>query len=221
MRYYLYLFLLFITARIYADIGNFDSMQGNIFAFKNNSVAMVAESVYVSLTYDSIKVYAKFWMFNKGETQKVKVFFPYSDEAFVLKGPPDITNLRCKVNQKTIRVKKEEVRSISDFKYFMPYYYWTTEFIGGETTEVEVTYNSVWGDDGSAPCKYFHYIIGTAKTWNGPIGRGKIIFDHQNYLSTNFIYKCSYEHSDTAPYYVLDLVIEMIQIPYTIYVNEK
>ncbi len=163
---------------------------------------MVSESVYVSLTFDSIKVYTKFWMYNKGETQKIKVFFPYSTEVFGLKGPPEIKDMTCKINQKTIKVKKKDRKIISDYKYTMPYFYWTTEFIGNDTTEVEVTYNSVWGRDGFAPCKYFDYIIGTAKTWNGPIGRGIIIFDHTNYLSTNFIYKCAFEANFKEPYYL-------------------
>ena len=187
------IFLIFKTA--YGDIGNLDSRQGNIYPTKNTNISMSREYVYITLKENEIDVYAKFWMYNNDKKSREKVGFP-ADSSCGLNSSLEISNFWCKFNSQKIKVKTKTIKKkIVSRTFKRPWYYWEMDFAANDTTIVEVGYTGHWGEDGFSPTLYFTYLIGTGNTWADSIGYGKIIFDHTNYLSTNFVTKCYYELS--------------------------
>jgi len=197
-RKFLTTLILILPFQLLADIGSLDSEQGNIYPVKNTSVSMSREYVYIKLFQDSVTVDATFWMYNKDSTQHGIVGFPdFSKLSYKLK---EITDFRVSIDSSnvipdTMFIEKDFLRFKKEFKW----YAWEVVFHAKDTTLIQVSYTGFWGSAGLDPFKWFGYFLGTAKTWNGPIGEGTIVFDYTNYFSNRYISKCRWQKVSTDP----------------------
>jgi hypothetical protein len=77
------------------------------------------------------------------------------------------------------------------------WYTWNVSFEPGATVLVENTYYGDWG--GRVDLTYnFEYLIGTAQTWLGTIGNGRVVFDYTNLASSLFL-GTTYYSDNTLP----------------------
>jgi hypothetical protein len=59
---------------------------------------------------------------------------------------------------------------------------------------------------GSFCGRNFSYVIGTGQLWDGPILNGRVVFDHSELVSTNFVYK-SDTNNELKPEYFDDSTV--------------
>lgn len=189
-----------------ANDGVVVAWNGNVRAWKNNKIQMVKEVVYVKLFDDKCKVRCKFWFYNSGNTDTVKVGFPNESYNDGSPGSISLENFRTLVNNKeqevqsyfdsiqtdTIYDDNGKISSI-DTTDFDEWYVKDVIFKGKDTTYIEDSYETDWtgSSGGYFRDRTFRYIIGTGSTWNGTILDGTIIFDMSDY-ETNVLQNSFY-----------------------------
>lgn len=181
MKFVIIIFLLISST--FANIARISSHQGNIWPIDSTNISMVEENVNINLEENKIVIYAKFWMYNNGDDVIEKVGFPLFHRNLLL---PEISKFWCKINGKEKKIKIDNI----ELNQNNVLYYWFALFPANDTTVIEVGYECEWGFNNMTRSIFVSYLIGTARTWNGPIGKGKIVFDHSNFLSKNFVITC-------------------------------
>jgi len=200
----LLVFLLFTTVLL-ADDSYVGAWSANISPMKKLSkdIQMVKEVVYVKMHQDSSEVFCKFWFYNTGKTQTIKVGFPDYHAMYDVSSTFPIENFKSSINNKYAEVKPfrfvEKIDTINynnEISFDSAYTNWyvkDVEFKANDTTIIEDYYTGKnggyaggGGDNGVYIATSFHYFLGSGKTWKGPIGDGTIIFDHSELLSNYF-----------------------------------
>jgi hypothetical protein len=91
------------------------------------------------------------------------------------------------VNGKLTKIERKSAIENKDSSYESGrhWYTWKCFFPKNDTVIIDNSYTAVYGGsiDGTSEIRY---IIGTAKSWNGPIKKGTIIFDHSRIASDLF-----------------------------------
>jgi hypothetical protein len=191
------------------DIANdsaLGSIGGNVFPiFGRTNIKMLKEAIYIKMFDDSCTVNCKFWFVNTGnETKELWVGFPdyFSDLSESSQGLKGFT---CVVNNKSEKV--EQFTQIvtpdadSTIEWYEKWFCWFTTFPPLDTVIIENSYYGFWGL-ATEPSRFFDYLVGTARTWNGNIGNGKVTFDYSE-LSRHFfldttIYSYSWHKLNTG-----------------------
>lgn len=190
-------FLLLYPCFLFANDAALGSRGGNVFpVFHFKNVSMVKEIITIKLERSENKVNCKFWFKNSGK-----------DETGILMGFPDymygpasesmpIRNFTCQVQN--VLVETDQFSQVSNpdsdtsLRFYNKWYTWYVSIKPGETIFVENNYVGDWGASLSGN-QFFDYLIGTAKTWDGPIGSGRVVFDYsdlasQLFMDTSYMY---------------------------------
>jgi hypothetical protein len=162
---------------------------------------MFKEEIRIVMERDSCIVYCTFWFKNiSAHKDDISMGFPDYFES-ICSGSQPLRGFTCKVNgEKTDCDKRTQtIQFDSDTSIFNyeKWYCWEVEFNPNETVVIENSYVGSWGGSASGICE-FGYLIGTAQTWFGNIGSGKVTFDYSNLASQNFI-DTSYYSDDELP----------------------
>lgn len=187
---------------------------------------MVKEIVYIKMYDDICIVNCKFWFYNHGKTDTVKIGFPsviFDQDA---PGHFPINSFKSSVNNiaTDINIHRENVKLFHEndgsedafeggevvyeepvdttFQDTTSYTEWFVKdvvFKGYDTTVIEDTYWSEWGASSGDNFmdKTFTYFIGSGATWFNNITNGTIIFDHSEYASNISINSLSYKSQNT------------------------
>ena len=201
MKKYLTLIIIFYAFQTHANDAYLCSIGGNVFPiFGNNSIRMLKENINIKMGRDSCFVKCNFWFVNNSN-QSVSILMGFPD---YLSDPASesqpLRSFTCKVDGVDQSVDKFisqlSVDNDENVVWYEKWYGWLVSFQPYDTLAIENTY---WGSyGGSLSGTYsFDYLIGTAKTWNGTIGDGSIIFNYSDIISDLFI-DTSYYKSDKA-----------------------
>ena len=159
---------------------------GSFASLKQTLTSVKEENVRIILFRDSCQVVCKFTVQNDQKSEKLLVSFPNSladYDMFRNKKGEGISNFRVsfdgnRINHQTV---VDTTLSFGKFK-------------DNEWFQFPVTINK--SKIHRIECRYtdkhygmYHYLIGTGATWNGPINKGNITFDHSNICSHLFIEK--------------------------------
>jgi hypothetical protein len=198
MSYIIILFFLAVL-QLSANDGFLASWNGNPVPGKSTNIEMSREFIYIKVHREYSEVFCKFWFYNHGKTEKVKVGFPdasatnYEDPTIPLEKFTSIVNgkpAELKHETEIIFGKDEKTGKVnmSDTAFIKKWYTKDIEFAGSDTTIIEDYY--IARNSGFHDLMYMgqvFYFIGTGSSWKGAIGRGDIIFDHSEVFSTLFI----------------------------------
>jgi len=202
----LLLILLFSILSI-ANDAHLGTNTGNVYLEeKADSIQMIKERVYILLQTDTSHVKCTFWLANYGGGKDITIGFPNYHYGFA--GTDPVQNFTCKVNgipfdhiaEVSLRTTYKDSKQYEEKKW----YTWKIRIEEKDTIKIENEYDGTWG--GTACENSFYYTIGTGATWAGPIGDGRITFDHSNVVSTNFIIK-SRTTGNVKPVYYDDSVV--------------
>ena len=180
---------------------------GNVYLEeKADSIQMIKERVYILLQDDTSHVKCTFWLANYGSGKDITIGFP--NYHYGIMGTEPVHNFTCKVNglpfnriaEVTLRTKYKDSKCIEEKQW----YKWNIRIDENDTVKIENEYDGTWG--GTVCENSFYYTIGTGATWAGPIGDGRITFDHSNLVSTNFVIK-SKKTGKIKPLYYDDSVV--------------
>ena len=182
---------------------------------------MVKEKIFIKAHRESCEVFCNFWFYNYGKSNFLTVGFPDYVENIAVESKP-IRNFTAYVNgnQQEIMTAKQiitEKHGENSYKYW---YVWYTNFPSRDTVYIENTYSGDWG--GSICTRFFHYDIGTGRTWYKDIGAGEIIIDYSDVASDNFLIKDRYsnltdeitiiEREDSLVFTFNDLIPQQYQV---------
>lgn len=182
-----YIFITLIIAfgceRASADDGFLGSQGGNVFLSKSTTISMVKEYVLIRLEKEGFRARCIFWFYNKGKTVNAMVGFPdYSDESLPL------SNFSCLVNgNRTDVILKRGISRTPDGDTLGTnfWYAWKAQFRSHDTTVIENEYTGKYGGSVTG-IEDVDYVIGTGASWDGPIGQGRIVFNHGGIATTKF-----------------------------------
>ena len=194
--------ILFIMASLtgLANDGYLGTWSGNPVPGKSTDIEMSRELIYIKVHREYSQVFCKFWFYNHGKTEKVKVGFPDASSSGDEDPTTPLEKFTSIVNGKPIDLKHElQVISLDTFDFdndgnkkdtyaFRTWYTKDIEFSGHDTTVIEDYYQA--RNSGFIDLMFMgqvFYFIGTGSTWKGAIGRGDIIFDHSEVFSNLFI----------------------------------
>jgi hypothetical protein len=177
---------------------------------KADSIQMIKERVYILLQEDSSHVKCTFWLANYGSSKYITIGFPNYHYGIVMGSDP-VRNFTCKVNglsvgriaEVTFQTKYKDSK-FSSYTEGKQWYTWNVQIEEKDTVKIENEYDGAWG--GTVCENSYYYTIGTGATWAGPIGDGRITFDHSNLVSTNFVIK-SRNKGKLKPVYYEDSVV--------------
>jgi hypothetical protein len=204
---YLLAISLLMTTAIFADDGYIGSEGGNVYLSKSEDIQMVKEIVRVKMEKDNCLVHCRFWFYNKTKANlHALVGFPnyyYTPGT----GSLPITDFTCAINGASIKVdeKKEidtwidtldtgkQIESIDTLESGKFWFTWPTIFAANDTTIIDNEYVAKWGATNYG-LKSFDYLLGTGRSWDGPIVDGTIIVVHSQIASSDFI---SVSYTDT------------------------
>jgi hypothetical protein len=188
---------LLMATGIFADDAILGSEGGNVFLSKSEDIQMVKEVVRINMEKDKCRVHCKFWFYNQAKSDiNAFVGFPnyYISPAI---SPLPITEFTCHVNGKPVQVdEKREIDTLSvasgadSSEAINDWFSWPTTFPAGDTTIIENDYVGKWGLS-PHDLRTFDYLLGTGRSWNGPIIDGTIIVDHSQIASSNFVFASS------------------------------
>jgi hypothetical protein len=199
--------ILFFQALIFADDAYMGTNGGNIFPQKATRIEMARESVSIDLEKGGGSVKCKFWFVNRGASDTVYVGFP--DVQINVAGYTETAkDFKTWVNGRSVEVKRDSILDTSDptDSSKNSWYVWKAFFPKDDTTVIENRYFGLWG--GSYCEKSFAYIIGTGNSWNGPIGKGRVVFNYGNLLSSLFVGKGVWkDKDDLLPEYYEDSAV--------------
>jgi hypothetical protein len=202
-----YILTLLFTTMIYADDAYMGTNGGNIYPQKASHIEMAKESVTIDLEKGGGIVKCKFWFVNKGPSDTIYVGFP--DVQIHIAGYTEpAKNFKTWVNGQSVEVKRDSILDTSDPSDTLKdsWYVWKAFFPKNDTTIIENQYFGLWG--GSYCEKSFAYIIGTGNSWSGPIGKGRVVFNYVNLLSSIFIGKGIWkDKDDLIPKYYEDSAV--------------
>lgn len=196
------LIALFGIQLLFADDTEFGNYGYNLFSMTKSKVQMSKEIVYIQMSENGVKVRCKFWFYNHGKTQTLKVGFP--DFNYFFDDDDNYTpvkNFKSIVNGKPIKLEYKSVKWIdSTHRDHNSYSKWdttmnrwyvkTVKFPSNDTVIVENYYEGELGntvDHAFATCAFVNYYLGSGSSWNGNIEHGIIIFDFTDFLSSDFI----------------------------------
>jgi hypothetical protein len=182
------LFVVFLLAQSScADDAFLGTVGGNVFLSKSKNIQMVREDVRVEALRDSCLVHCRFEFFNEGKTQKCTVGFP--DFVFSLGGVSEpLRGFQCQIEGRSVDVTRRQEAHVegTDTIYANYWYAWEMTFASKEKVIVENDYVAFWGGSNS-DTKDFAYVLGTGGSWRDPIGYGRIVIEHSEVASGNFV----------------------------------
>ncbi|MBI5216647.1 MAG: YARHG domain-containing protein [Ignavibacteriae bacterium] len=187
----LFIFIFSITS--YSDDSYLGSVGGNAFPMgRADSIQMIKENIYIQLFQNDSHVKCQFWFYNSGSNDVVSVGFPNFHINPGTSSNP-IRNFTCRVNGETV-TDIGETKLQTSYRYDSTeeeenWYTWIVEFKSKDTVFIENEYDGDWS--GTMCEQAFVYTIGTGSSWAGPIKEGRIVFDHSNLATTNFVIKKS------------------------------
>jgi hypothetical protein len=196
--------LIFSSINILANDAYLGSIGGNVFpVFNKDSIRMLKEDINLQMERDSCFVTCKFWFVNNtNKNVGLLMGFPdyISDPA---NASQSLKSFTCNVNGVAQIVDKFTSRIMvetdSNTEWYEKWYCWYVDFGPFDTIEIENTYWGYYG--GSIGGTYsIDYLIGTAKTWNGTIGEGKVVFNYSSIISSLFIDTSYYRSDEFLPY---------------------
>jgi hypothetical protein len=183
----LLLLLVALSSMALADDAFLGTVGGNVFLSKSKDIQMVREDVRVKALRDSCLVHCRFVFFNEGKSQKCTVGFPDFFLNPATNSEP-LQGFRCFVGGKEVNtVRKHEIQdSAKDDEISRHWYAWEMAFASKDTVIVENDYVALWGGSNS-DTKDFAYVLGTGASWHGRIGYGRIVIDHSEVASGDFV----------------------------------
>ncbi len=196
----------------FGDNGFMGSIGGNVYLSKSSTIQMVREYILLTLNKNDYTAKCVFTFFNNGNDTVVTVGFPnyhynVTEETMpikVFKAKQDGKELNVKTNKEVgyysldtnanrvinivseddIRFKKND----TNFAWFCnSWYTWQSRFKKKDTTIIIDEYTGNWGGNNTG-AKEVEYILGTGGSWKGPIGEGRIVFDHSQIATSAFAY---------------------------------
>jgi len=151
---------------------------------------MEREVINIKMKRDSCFVSCKFWFKNESKNpSELLVGFPDNMED-PSGGTRPLKRFTCKVAGKETKVGHfnsiTTVDADTSIRWYDSWFCWTVPFKELETVQIENSYTGEWSKriDGTF---FFEYLIGTAKTWKGTIGNGKVVFDFSELASKLFL----------------------------------
>ena len=190
--------ILLATQLANADDAFLGTAGGNVFLSKSKNIQMVREDVRVKALRDSCLVHCQFVFFNEGKSQKCTVGFPDFFNNPATKSEP-LRGFRCFIGGKEVNtIRKHEIQdSAKDDESSRHWYAWDMTYASKETVIVENDYVALWGGSVS-DTKDFAYVLGTGGSWHGPIGHGRLVIDHSEVASRNFVGQLRNDSLDVA-----------------------
>jgi hypothetical protein len=146
---------------------------------------MIKQNVNAKILRDFVKVECSFWMRTDSADEFLRVAIPNCSMAEDNR-PGCIKSFHCLVDSGPVSVV--EAKDSSLFVGTMTYntwFSWKVHFRKGFTHRIDCSY--LFPFHGNS----FQYILGDANVWSGPLGEGKIVFDHSAVCSKRFIQKQS------------------------------
>ena len=190
MKQLLFALLLFPILS-YSNDSSLGSRGGNVFpVFQRYDIRMEREVIRIKMKRDSCYVSCKFWFKNESKANCL-LLIGFPD---YLQDPGEITKplkrFTCKIAGKETKV--DHLKSVTTLdsdtttRWYDSWYCWDTQFKPSETVLIENTYTGEWSRSVGGTF-FFDYLIGTARTWKGSIGSGKVVFDFSDLASKLFL----------------------------------
>jgi len=176
-------FVLITFGQSYPNFRILNIQGGNVFSPKNTHASVIEENVKIKLYRDTCRVTCKFWIKSEQEDETLNIAFPnsLSDYSF---GFPQTSGVECfsvYVDGKLTKHKKTKDSTLSFGKFHdNSWFVFTLNIKKNKVHTIECTYRDTWYG-------LYEYLIGTGVTWNGPIGKGRIVFDFSSVCSKLFI----------------------------------
>ena len=157
----------------------------------NTEVAMLSETVIITLGQKNYNVDATFEFFNYGKTETINVGFPQTG----YNGKKDATlyNFQTWINGKRVEVKclptlvvfhgeeypEEKLPITNEDTWLLHKVRWLVKqvpFPGNQKTITRVNYNAPYGESWQLlNYRFLEYVYGTGKPWKGNIGKATFI----------------------------------------------
>jgi hypothetical protein len=169
---------------------------GNISSSENTTVSIIEEQVRIILLKERCLVTCKFWVSSESRDEHLNVAFPNSLTDFDLfhdRVKNGIKDFRVSVDNKSVKFSKE-MQSTLSFGRFKDNVWFTfgADIKRGKVHTIECSYVDTWYGT-------YNYLIGTGITWNGPMRKGRIVFDHSKVCSKLFVQKPSTYKENNDP----------------------
>ena len=190
MKQLLFAFL-FLPLFCYSNDASLGSRGGNVFPlFRRYDIRMEREVIKIKMKRDSCYVSCRFW-FKNGSRNTCELLVGFPDN---MEDPSEVTRplkrFTCKVAGKGTKVDHfKSITSVdadTSIRWYDSWFCWSVPFKELETVLIENSYTGEWSKSLGGTF-FFDYLIGTAKTWKGSIGSGKVVFDFSDLASKLFI----------------------------------
>jgi hypothetical protein len=199
MKKYFFVLIIFCCNLSYANDSYLGSVGGNVFpVFSRDSIRMLKENIIVTMGRDSCFVQCSFCFVNN-TNKRISILMGFPDYfSYPETHSKPLNSFTCKIDGSDQQVDKLNSRlnaeSDEDLEWYEKWYCWHVYFQPWDTLFIENTYWGCYG--GSLAGNYsFDYLIGTARTWNGTIGQGRVVFNYSDIFSNLFV-DTSYADAD-------------------------
>ncbi len=173
--------LLLLSFLVNADEAVRGTDAGFICPMRQTRVSIIKELVSIKLFRDSARVHCSFWMKADSADELLTVGFPncYRPET---DRSDCIGAFHCLIDSlPSACIEMKDSTIMVGKKKYNSWFQWQTPFRKGTIHRIDCSYVGKFSG-GS-----YGYLIGTGNTWNGPIGEGRIVFDHSAVCSKRFV----------------------------------